>query len=315
MRSSLMRTASPLRTPIAIYERMTISLPLSALAARVVPVRTGIDLWSIAAGDLGVTRGSGLQGATDPRVELRQYLSDRLVVLDPHEPDDAHDGGDANDSTHRSDDEIFEELVRGLYGQPAKAEQLTLDQGDAVPTSWRGIARVHKFGRAVLIIDATNGLEDADRSLAASLCDVFQGSAVAIMAGADPARTDVYPRSYLVGERNVDSGDLMTAPLLTGQMVEVVTRYLDHLTDIPDAEVRAAETKHLVDPKEILASKVAEALSEQVAAGESASIPSKKEGYRSVADASALTEIVRGAFSGQLDLQAIRDLSERGEQG
>lgn len=77
-------TASPLDTPIAIYERMTISLPLSALAARIVPVRAGIDLWALAAGDPGVTRGSGLQGATDPRIELRQYLADRLVALDPH---------------------------------------------------------------------------------------------------------------------------------------------------------------------------------------------------------------------------------------
>lgn len=130
-------TASPLRTPIAIYERMTISLPLSALAARVVPVRAGIDLWTIAAGDPGVTRGSGLQGATDPRVELRQYLADRLVALDRHEADDASDDSeDVNETalSQRSDDEIFEALVRGLYGQPAKAEHLRLDQGGAVPS-------------------------------------------------------------------------------------------------------------------------------------------------------------------------------------
>jgi hypothetical protein len=135
------------------------------------------------------------------------------------------------------------------------------------------------------------------------------------MAGADTARTDIYPRSYLVGETSIDSGGLVTGPLITGQMVEVITRYLNDLTEIPAADVRTAETKHLVDPKEILASKVAEALSQQVAAGESAEIPSKKKGYQSVADdADALTEIVQGAFSGQLDLQAIKDLSERGDR-
>ena len=35
----------------------------------------------------------------------------------------------------------------------------------AVPTSWRGIARVHKFNQAVLLIDTANGLEDEDRQL------------------------------------------------------------------------------------------------------------------------------------------------------
>lgn len=296
-------SASPLRTPIAIYERMTISLPLSALAARLVLDRAGIDLWSLAPGDPGVTRGSGLQGATDPRIELRQYLSDRLVALNPHEPEGP------------SDDEIFEELVRGLYGQPTVADQITLEQAEPVPASWRGIARVHKFGRAVLFIDTTNGLEDEDRRFAVSLCDKLHGAAVAIMAGSDPSRTDLFPRSFLVGETSIDSGDLMTGPLITGQMVEVITRYLDHLTEIPDSDEHTTETKHLVDPKEILASKVAEALSQQVAAGKLAEIPSKKEGYQSVADdAEALTEIVQRAFSGHLDLDAIKNLSERGEQ-
>lgn len=312
-------TASPLATPIAIYERMMISLPLTALAARVVPARTGIDLWSLAAGDPGVTRGSGLQGATDPRIELRQYLSDRLVALDPHvsgnEADDSKRGSVAPSRQQTDDDEIFEELTRGLYGRSTVAEQIRLERHESVPPAWRGIARVHKFDRAVLFIDTANGLEDKDRSFAVSLCDEFRGSAVAVMAGADPERTDIYPRSHLVGEMNIDSGDLVTGPLITGQMVEVITLYLDYLTEIPDAEVGAAESKHLVDPKEILASKVAEALDQQVAAGGSATIPSKKIGYQSVAgDAEALTEIVQRAFSGELDLQAIKDLPEQGGQ-
>ena len=257
-------TASPLDTPIAVYERMTISLPLSALAARMVPVRSGIDLWALAAGDPGVTRGSGLQGATDPRVELRQYLSDRLVALDPHKAGDAA-YSEANDSSsvEHSDEEIFKELVRGFYGKPTEAEQISLESATAVPQSWRGIARVHKFNQAVLLIDTANGLEDEDRHLAASLCDEFHGSAVAIMADADRDRTAIYPRSHLVGVTSIESGDLVTGPLISGQMVDVIALYLDYLTDIPHARRQQVETKHLVDPKEILASKVAVALSEQ----------------------------------------------------
>lgn len=306
------KTASPLDTPIAIYERMTISLPLSALAARIVPVRSGIDLWALAAGDPGVTRGSGLQGATDPRIELRQYLADRLVALDPHEDGDASEGDEANNSSAvaQSNDEIFEELVRGFYGKLTEAEQISLERAAAVPPSWRGIARIHKFNQAVLLIDTANGLEDEDRNLAASLCDEFHGSAIAIMAEADSGRTDIYPRSYLVGEISIESGQVVNGPLITGQMVDVIARYLDHLTEIPHASGQQVATKHLVDPKEILASKVADALSEQVAGGDSATTPSKKKGYKSVADdGDALTAILLTAFSGELHFQAIRDLS------
>jgi hypothetical protein len=300
---------SPLDTPIAIYERMTISMPLSALAARIVPARSGIDLWALAAGDPGVTRGSGLQGATDPRVELRQYLADRLVALDPRDAGDG-DGADDSSALEQSDDEIFGELVRGFYGKATEAEQISLERAATVPPSWRGIVRVHKFNQAVLLIDTVNGLEDKDRRFAASLCDEFHGSAVAVMAAADRGRTDIYPRSYLVGETNIESGEVVTGPLITGHMVDVIARYLDHLTEVPHVSEQQSETKRLVDPKEILASKVADALSEQVAGGDSAITPSKKKGYQSVADdGDALTEILRTAFSGEVDLQAIRDLA------
>ena len=310
--------ASPLDTPMAIYEHMTISLPLTALAARLVPVRAGIDLWSLAAGDPGVTRGSGLQGATDPRIELRQYLADRLVALDPHDAQDlANDPENSRDSAPEllSEDEIFQELVRGFYGKPTEAVQISLELAATVPSSWRGIVRVHKFNQAVLLIDTANGLDDEDRHFAVSLCDEFHGSAVAIMADADRGRTDIYPRSYLVGETSIESGEVVTGPLLTGQMVDVIERYLDHLTEIPYTAGQQLETKHLVDPKEILASKVADALSEQVSGGDSATTPSKKKGYQSVAaDGDALTAILQAAFSGELDLQAIRDLSGLEEQ-
>ena len=305
-------TASPLDTPIAIYQRMMISLPLSALAARIVPVRAGIDLWALAAGDPGVTRGSGLQGATDPRIELRQYLVDRLVALDPHKADDATDCDEVNDlsAVGQSDDQIFEELVCGFSGKPTEAEKISLDGPATAPPSWRVIGRVHKFNQAVLLIDTANGLVDEDRGFAALLCDEFHGSAVAIMADADRGRTDIYPRSRLVGETSIESGEVVTGPLITGQMVDVIGRYLDDRTEIPHASGQQVGMKHLVDPKEILASKVADALSEQVAGGGSATTPSKKEGYQSVAgDGDALTAILQTAFSGELDLQAIRDLS------
>ena len=305
-------SASPIDTPIAIYQRMTISLPLSALAARIVPMRGGIDLWALTASDPGVTRGSGLQGATDPRIELRQYLADRLVALDGHEdnhPDDRDDAGGAF-VAGEGDDEIFEELVRGFFGTPTEAEQISLQRAESIPPSWRGIARVHKFNQAVLLIDTANGLQDEDRHFAASLCDEFHGSAVAIMADADRGRTDIYPRAHLIGQTSVNSGEVVTGPIITGQMVVVIERFLDYLTEIPHASGQQIESKHLVDPKAILASKVVDALSEQVDAGGSATTPSKKKGYQSVADdGDALTSILLTAFSGELDLQAIRELS------
>ena len=55
------------------------------------------------------------------------------------------------------------------------------------------------------------------------------------MADADRGRTDIYPRSYLVGEMSIESGEVVTGPLITGRMVDVIARYLDHLTEIPHA--------------------------------------------------------------------------------
>ncbi len=83
--------ASPLAVPIAIYDRLPISLPSSALSGRVIPLRSGVDLLALVAGEPGVSRGSPLEGSGDPRLEVRQYLSDRLVALDSYETDNGSD--------------------------------------------------------------------------------------------------------------------------------------------------------------------------------------------------------------------------------
>src|SRR5205085_2720532 len=75
-------TASPLGTPLAVYDDVTVSLPLTALVERVEPVRD-VDLLKLSESSTGVTRGTGLTGDDDPRHEIRQYLVDQLARLDP----------------------------------------------------------------------------------------------------------------------------------------------------------------------------------------------------------------------------------------
>ena len=76
-------TASPVDVPIAIYSDMANSLPISALSGRVIPTRPGVDLLRITDTDPGVHRGSPLEGPADPRHEVRQYIADQLVTIDP----------------------------------------------------------------------------------------------------------------------------------------------------------------------------------------------------------------------------------------
>ena len=118
-------TVSPIETPIAIYERMTISLPTTALATRVIFTRE-LDLLALSDGDLGITRGSPLEGAGDPRREIRQYLSDRLVALDPflsEEDDEAKAAAGASDPDFAYI-ELYTALTRHLYAHP----EVTVDR-------------------------------------------------------------------------------------------------------------------------------------------------------------------------------------------
>jgi hypothetical protein len=103
-------SASPVAVPIGIYDRLAVSLPSSALFGRVIPLRSDIDLLALVAGEPGVSRGTPLEGSEDPRLEVRQYLSDRLVALDSYETDAGNGDSPPSDADFRRS-ELRDELI------------------------------------------------------------------------------------------------------------------------------------------------------------------------------------------------------------
>jgi hypothetical protein len=308
---------SPIATPIAIYERMTISLPSTALASRVKFVRD-LDLLTLADSDVGVTRGSPLEGAGDPRREIRQYLSDRLVALDPF-PEEVDIEVDAvaseSDSAAASDaDEVFSDLMRHLFAYPdMTVDRLALPVVHSGEQHWRGIAQVHAFNQHLLIVHIDGGLSDADREEAAAICNRFNGSALAVRASEASDLVDVYPRSHLSKVTSILTGDRIEGPLLSMPLRTAVTSYVQLMTAIPPANTDEPRRGQQIDPKEILASNVATAVAAQVATGKAANIQPKKDGYQSVGDlAGELTEVLQLAFSAGFDPQQIVDLADEG---
>ena len=173
-------SASPLAVPIVIYDRLAVSLPSSALSGRVMPIRSEVDLLSLVAGDPGITRGSSLEGSADPRLEVRQYLSDRLVALDSYETDDGGDDQrpiDIDDRLSVLRDEII--LRRG---PSCEVEELgPLPSLPQTPEAWSGFARIKDFNIRILVIDTPGGLNDEqDYVCAQALLTRLDGSALTV---------------------------------------------------------------------------------------------------------------------------------------
>ena len=140
------QTTSPLAVPIAIYDDMPISLPMAALRGRVAPVRAGVDLLALSEADPGVSRGTPLEGPTDPRHEVRQSITEQLIPAEPR-------------SEQAVFDERFEELRRAFFGRDDAVVHPLHLPGD-VPSTWEGIAQIESFDQRVLVLVIDGGLPE-----------------------------------------------------------------------------------------------------------------------------------------------------------
>lgn len=305
-------TVSPLAVSIAVYDGMLNSLPTSALRGRIVPSRSGVNVLQLTEADAGVSRGSPLGGPADPRHEIRQYISDRVVSLDLPiagftvltpirviEPMD-----------QATVDVRFRELQRALLDlDDTTVEPLDL-RLQHLPAGWEGIAQVRAFNQRVLLLFVDGGLPD-DRGPARALCERFSGSALAIHADISSPRVDMYTRGELWITHSIESGDLLTEPRMTGPVTEVLHDYLRTMVDIPRVHRSLVSRVGPVDPKEILRAQVDVALETQVAAGRSAHIDPKRRGFISVAGIGPqLAKALRLAFTDRFDPVVLLDLPD-----
>ena len=142
-----------------------------------------------------------------------------------------------------------------------------------------------------------------------ALCDQLHGSAIVVRADARSPEVDLYLRANLVGARSVQTGAILSGPILTGPDADTIVRYLDAMVSIPSVSGLAAGRRAPVDPKEILDRQVDAALARQVATGRKARIPAKREGLTSVEDLGpSLAEALRMVFSKMVAPADITDL-------
>lgn len=70
---------SPLGMAISAYRRLGVNIPARALDRRIVPMRT-VEMLDLSGID-GAFTGLPIEGHGDPRLEVRQWLTDQLLIL------------------------------------------------------------------------------------------------------------------------------------------------------------------------------------------------------------------------------------------
>jgi hypothetical protein len=221
------KLTSPLTVPIVIYDNLRISLPSTALASRVVPLNSRLDLLSLSTDNPGVSRGSPLEGPGDLRYEVRQFLVDHLTTLEAYDPSEVDEDFSIIEDDNRLA-QLRSELelrrggnceVQGLRSLPTPSES---------PRNWRGFAIVREFSLRILVIDTDVGLVDANDHVAArAIFTRLDGSALAVCYR-NVDTVDFYDAPSLFHAFELPDGLRRTQPTMTGlSLTDAVAKFLD----------------------------------------------------------------------------------------
>jgi hypothetical protein len=307
-------SASPLAVPIVIYDRLPVSLPSSALSGRVMATRSGVDLLALVTGEPGVSRGSPLEGPADPRLEVRQYLSDRLVALDSYESDEGSD-----DSPPDEIDDRLDALRDGIVlrrGPSCEVEDLgSLPSLPETPGTWRGFACIKEFTLRIIVIDTPGGLSDErDYRCAQALLTRLDGSALVVCRQHSDS-VDLFDPPTLFHAFELPDGARTQSPFISGlSLVDTIAKFLEQKRVMISAIDKSGKHAARVDVQEILAQQVGGAVDANVGRA-SRFGAEKREGYMALANlGQGLTEVLRAALEPDFDPQSIVALVEGEDQ-
>ena len=307
-------SVSPLAIPIAIYDRLPVSLPSSALSGRVMPLRVGVDLLALEAGESGISRGSPLEGSDDPRLEVRQYLSDRLVALDSYEADDGTDEAHSSDPNSR-----LATLRDGIVlrrGPSCDVEELeSLPSLAETPSTWRGFACVKEFTLRIVVIDTPGSLKhERDYRCAQVLLTRLDGSAL-VVCNWQSDSADLFDAPTLFHAFELPDGARASTPLISGlSLVDTIAKFLEQKRVMISILGTSGPHAARVDVQEILAEQVAEAVDATVGRASRLGVE-KRAGYMALEGlGSGLTEVLRTALDVDFDPQVVVELVESEDQ-
>jgi len=307
-------SASPLAVPIAIYDRLAVSLPSSALSGRVLPLRSNIDLVTLSAGEPGVSRGSPLEGSTDPRLEVRQFLSDRLVALDPYETDAGGDDPRSTDVGLRRS-ELRDELIL-RRGSNCEVEELgVLPSLPETPPTWSGLACVKDFNARIIVIDTPSGLVDErDYVCGQALLTRMDASAL-VVCNWHSDSADLFDPPTLFHAIELPDGNRASKPHISGlSLPDTIAKFLEQKRTVISAIGTSGSHAARVDVQEILAEQVAGAVAATVRRAPRLG-PERRAGYLALAGkADGLAEVLKTALEIDFDPQAIVALLEGEDQ-
>jgi hypothetical protein len=299
-------SASPLAVPMAIYEDLVVSLPIGALAERIIP-NSDVDLMALADDDEGVSRGAPIRSATDPRLELRQYLVDRLTALDPYEVE-RDDGDVASDERPPRVAVLRDELLL-RRGPTCDVQDLrNLPPGTTTPPGWTAIARVSDFTVRLIVIETPQGLQAAgDFTAAQALVTRLAASAMAVCTPESDI-ADVYDAPALFRAFQLPEGSRSSEPIISRLWLpDAVAKYLDQKRVVVSAIGLSSHHAPRVDAADVLSSEVVSAIDATVRRGPRLS-PEKRDGYLQLAGwRTHVADVLKRALAPDFDPQWIAD--------
>lgn len=301
------RDASPLGLPIAMFERLSTSVPTDALSGRIIP-RSPVDLLAVTDADAGVSRGRPLEGPTDPRREVRQDLIDRLSVLTPVSPPAI-----ARWETDAFDIDDFREQLLAWRGDACTVEPISaLPFVAGASHSWVPMARVSEFGVRLVVIHTPAGLnEPADVVAARGLLVKMDASAV-VVANELSDHVEVYEPSVMFSGFDLPEGSPRSRPLLGElNLVDAVVKFLDQKVR-PAAVFGSSQTRaDAVDVAAVLAERLVANLQDAIRRSSNFK-PDKRQGFRDLELLQVeIGEALRAALSAGFDPSTLIDLVER----
>lgn len=263
---------------LAVHPQLATEVPATVLVERV----GHLDL-------AGARPGSPVAGATDPRLEVRQILADRLASLDEPSPDPMTRA----DAPPLRPEHVRSALIgdlRTVRGRMCTVRPLS-DWGDVLlahRAGWEPVATVDEVGIVLVVLDTPHGLaDDADFDVARSVLTRFNATALVVLASAVSDTAEAFDSSSLNYGIDAPSGrHTPPRPLISGLApFDAIAKFLDQSSGarLTAPAPRGPITR--VDVDQILREAAAAAVAESVRQGSKFRIAPKRRGYESIADA------------------------------
>ena len=311
---------SPFGMSVAVYPMLAAELPTSSLTTFFGQLVEASDIGQLLAGTLpGTSRGEPIEGPSDPRLEFRQMLADRLGALEEAWPDP----DTAADAPPPRPERLASTLAMDLSsrrGQLCKLYRLDSWEGLilAYSKAWIPVATVDELGTVLIVFDTPSGLRtggDFDGALA--VLTRYNATAVVVLTSSLDGNAELFNAGSLSYGIGVPSGQISPPrPILSGLgPADAIAKFLDQNSSWSKTAESSRASTTPSDVPGTLSRSAAMAVEAVIQQGLRARIASKVAGYTSIESlAGDLGEILRDALAGEPVAWRLSELANRGKR-